>query len=56
MPRGKEEISTNLLFENGAYRVLGVVEFHTLLGRKEIEFEKVLQDRHIIGHFYRRVY
>lgn len=54
MPRRKEEINVNLVFENGAYRVVDVVEFHSLLGRKAIVFEKVVADKGLIGHFYRK--
>lgn len=55
MPRRKESINVNLVFEDDAYRVVGTVEFHRLLGRKEIIFEKAREDKGIIGHFYNRV-
>lgn len=54
MPR-KEKNEVTLVFENGAYRVVDVLERTRLIADQAIVFEKAVEDKGLMAHFYRRV-
>lgn len=54
MPR-KPEKEVTLVFEDGAYRVVDILERIELLAAKAIVFEKAVSDKGIMAHMYRRV-